>query len=76
MIYKCPGQDKRKLEVEDISCQFCGYKIEFFSDEFKTNCPSCQNLTYKGKLPNCAFWCKAAKDCIGEEKWKQLKEEE
>ena len=67
---KCPGQDSRKAEAENISCGKCGYVAEIFSDEIKVRCPKCKNLICKERLPSCVDWCKVAKDCIGEEKWK------
>ena len=66
----CPGQDKRKLTLEVIVCSSCGYKAEIFSDEIKVKCPKCKNLIVKDKLPSCVDWCKAAKACVGEEKYK------
>jgi len=73
MITKCPGQDFRKTSIENINCSNCGYAAEIFSDEIKVKCPKCNNLISREKLPSCVDWCKAARDCIGEEKWKQLK---
>jgi hypothetical protein len=68
----CPGQDKRKITPEVITCSSCGYTAEIFSDEIKVKCPKCKNLICKERLPSCVDWCKAARGCIGEEKWKQL----
>lgn len=73
MIFKCPGQDGRSLKAEIIRCDQCGYKTEIFSDEVKVSCPKCKNLVCRQRLPSCVDWCKFAKDCIGEEKWKQIK---
>lgn len=73
MVFKCPGQDNRNIKACDSKCLFCGYAIEFFSDEMKVRCPECKNLMSRDKLPSCIDWCKSAKECIGEEKWKQLK---
>jgi uncharacterized paraquat-inducible protein A len=70
---KCPGQDSRKALPENITCANCGYIAEIFSDEIKANCPKCKNLIYRGRLPSCLDWCKAARDCIGEERWIKLK---
>lgn len=72
---KCPGQDSRKAQAESITCGKCGYVAEIFSDEIKVRCPMCKNLICKERLPSCIDWCKAAKDCIGEEKWKQFKKQ-
>jgi predicted Zn-ribbon and HTH transcriptional regulator len=73
MIFKCPGQDDRSLKVENIVCSQCGYRLEIFSDEIKIHCPKCKNLVCRVRLPSCVDWCKAARQCLGEEKWRQLK---
>jgi len=72
VINKCPGQDLKNIQVETIACPLCGYKVEMFSDEIKVSCPQCKGLVCKERLPSCIDWCAAAKDCIGEEKWKEL----
>lgn len=72
MINKCPGQDDRNIKVEIIACPDCGYKTEIFSDEIKVKCAKCKNLICRERLPACVDWCKMAKECIGEEKWRQL----
>ncbi|MDD5119911.1 MAG: phosphohydrolase [Candidatus Omnitrophica bacterium] len=73
MIDKCPGQDFRKAGIENIICSKCAYAAEIFTDEIKVRCPKCNGLICRDKLPSCVDWCKAARNCIGEEKWKQLK---
>ena len=70
---KCPGTDTRFLKVELRRCEKCGYSVEIFSDEVRVKCKKCGNTVYK-EMPSCIDWCKYAKDCIGEEKWKQFKE--
>lgn len=75
MMNKCPGQDDRNIKVEIIQCPDCGYQIEIFSDEIKVRCPKCKNLACRDRLPSCVDWCKSARECIGEEKWKKLKAE-
>ena len=70
MFTKCPGQDPRKARAEGIICSNCGYLAEIFSDEIKVKCPKCQSLICKERLPSCVDWCKAAKECVGEENYK------
>jgi uncharacterized paraquat-inducible protein A len=72
MINKCPGQDDRNIRVETIECPDCGYLIEIFSDEIKANCPRCETLVCRQRLASCVDWCKFAKECIGEERYKKL----
>lgn len=67
MIFKCPGQDDRNLKVETLKCPDCAYKIEIFSDEIKVHCPKCKNLVCRLRLPSCADWCKASRECMGKE---------
>jgi len=73
MIQKCPGQDDRNIKAETLRCPDCGYTVEIFSDEIKVRCPRCKGLVCRDRLPSCVDWCKAARECIGEEKWQQLK---
>jgi hypothetical protein len=73
---KCPGQDVRRIQSESIPCPHCQYKIEFFSDEMKRTCPQCKVTVSKDALPSCVQWCKAARQCIGEERWNKLNNKE
>jgi hypothetical protein len=73
MIQKCPGQDDRNIKAESIVCPDCGTSAEIFSDEVKVRCPQCRNLICRERLPSCVDWCKFAKECVGEEKYRQLK---
>ena len=74
MSYKCPGQDKRFLKAEVITCGRCGYSVEIFSDETNTRCPHCKGTVQRQALPSCVHWCKAARECIGEDRWKKMVE--
>jgi NADH pyrophosphatase NudC (nudix superfamily) len=76
MDNRCPGQDKRNLKAEVITCFCCGHKLEIFSDEVKIICPNCKSRVYKERLPSCIDWCKAARECMGEERYIQLKVKE
>jgi DNA-directed RNA polymerase subunit RPC12/RpoP len=64
---KCPGQDRRKLKAATVPCSGCGYAVEVFSDEVSVRCPECGARVMKEALPSCTQWCKAAKECIGED---------
>jgi len=72
---KCPGLDTRFLKAENRKCNRCGYSVEIFSDEIRVRCPKCKNSVYR-EIPSCIDWCQYARQCIGEEKWKQLKKVE
>lgn len=73
MIFKCPGQDDRNIKAEMLTCPGCGYKVEIFSDEIKVVCSKCKGLICRDRLPSCIDWCKFARECVGEEKWRKLK---
>lgn len=75
MIQKCPGQDDRNIKSETIKCPDCGYQAEIFSDEIKVKCSKCKGLICRERLPSCVDWCKVARECVGEKKWKELKGE-
>jgi ribosomal protein S27E len=72
MSLRCPGQDFRWLRVELYKCPNCGTEEEIFSNETKVKCHGCGEWIYKEKLPSCIDWCSAARECLGEERWKQM----
>lgn len=76
MTSNCPGQDTRNLRVALYKCQNCGAEVEMFSDELKVKCPKCGQQVYQEKMPSCIDWCASAKQCLGEERWQQLKGED
>lgn len=69
----CPGQDSRKLRVALYKCPGCGADVEIFSDEIKVRCQKCRQVVYRDKMPSCIDWCASARQCLGEERWRQLK---
>ncbi len=71
----CPGQDSRKLRVSLYKCPKCGADVEIFSDEVKVRCQKCRQLVYREKMPSCIDWCASARQCLGEERWRQIKGE-
>ena len=72
MVMKCPGQDSRKLSVSVHKCPSCGNEVEIFSDETRVKCRKCGEMVYREETPSCISWCASAKECIGEERWKEL----
>ena len=76
MVFKCPGQDMRKLRVALYKCPNCGAGVEIFSDELKIKCQKCGTKVYKEKMPSCIDWCSSARQCLGEERWHQLMDED
>jgi NADH pyrophosphatase NudC (nudix superfamily) len=76
MYSRCPGQDSRRLRAEIHKCPNCGHEVEIFSDEIKVRCSQCGKNVYREKTPSCIEWCAAARQCLGEERWRQLKGED
>ena len=72
MTMKCPGQDSRKLTVSIHKCPNCGNEVELFSDELRVKCRKCGEMVYKDQVPTCISWCVSARQCLGEEKWKEF----
>jgi NMD protein affecting ribosome stability and mRNA decay len=71
MTEGCPGADRFKKPVpEDIACPVCGEELEIWSDEFEAMCPKCRKKASRlGQ--SCLDWCKAARECAGEEVYKR-----
>ena len=76
MYSRCPGQDSRNLRAELHKCPNCGYEVEIFSDEIKVKCYKCGKYVYREKTPSCIEWCASVRQCLGEERWRQLKGED
>lgn len=74
MVMKCPGQDSRKLTVSVHKCPNCGNEVEIFSDELRVRCRKCGEMVYREQTPSCVTWCASARECLGEERWKELNE--
>ena len=71
-MFRCPGQDMRKLTVSYHPCPKCGKPVEFFSDEMRIRCPHCKTMVHKDQAPSCIQWCKAARDCLGPDLYDQI----
>jgi hypothetical protein len=71
---RCPGQDRRDITASLHPCPDCGYMVELFSDEMHARCRRCGARVERESVPSCIQWCKAAKQCLGEERWKRVME--
>ena len=69
----CPGQDNRNLRVELFKCPSCGAEVEIFSNEVKVKCYQCGEMVYRERMPSCIDWCASARQCLGKERWQQMK---
>jgi len=67
--YRCPGQSARDLSAGYHPCPGCGRLVEIFSDEAEAACPHCKRRVFKAAAPSCVRWCKAARECIGPERY-------
>jgi len=76
MTSKCPGQDMRNLRVSLHKCPNCGAEVEIFSDELKVRCHKCGTKVFREKVPSCIDWCAYARQCLGEERWKELRSDD
>lgn len=72
MNSKCPGQDSRNLRAAYYRCPGCGEMVEMFSDEMRFRCRKCGQYVERDTTPSCIEWCKSARQCLGEEKWRLL----
>ncbi|MBI4284213.1 MAG: phosphohydrolase [Chloroflexi bacterium] len=73
MVSKCPGQDLNRLRVALYKCPKCKAEVEIFSDEMKVKCPKCGTMVYREQTPSCIDWCAQARQCLGEERWQELR---
>ncbi|OGS24418.1 MAG: hypothetical protein A2297_07225 [Elusimicrobia bacterium RIFOXYB2_FULL_48_7] len=73
MSPRCPGNDGRFLKVEIHKCPKCAYEVEMFSDEALVKCPKCKSEITRNPDTSCISWCKFAKQCIGENKWNEIR---
>ena len=71
---KCPGQDRRDITASLHPCPDCGHMVELFSDEMLARCRRCGAKVERESVPSCIQWCKAAKQCLGEDRWKRVME--
>jgi ribosomal protein S27AE len=74
MSERCPGQDGRDLKVSIHTCPNCGSEVEMFSDETRVKCHACGKYVCTDEVPSCVEWCAKARDCVGEERWAELKD--
>ncbi len=64
---KCPGQDYRYWQPEDIyevPCPACEAPVEFFKNDATRKCENCGYTFVNPKLDvGCAEWCPHAEKC-------------
>ena len=75
MTNQCPGQNPRNLRAALCKCPNCGAEVEIFSDEMRVKCGECGEYVYSVRIPSCIDWCASARQCLGEERWKELRDD-
>jgi len=74
MLDRCPGSANLRTPTLAIKkCPLCGEEIEVFSTDVKVTCGKCGFVVYNDLL-SCVQWCKYARECVGEETYRQLTE--
>lgn len=70
-LYKeCPGSKRiKKPFPEEVKCA-CGGMVEIWSDETSAICKNCKKEVRREMLPSCLDWCSMAKECVGEQKYR------
>lgn len=72
--FKCLGrQFVLQLKLQYLRCPDCGTEIEIWSDEVKAKCPNCKKEIFREEALLCIEWCKHAKECVGEKRYKAFK---
>lgn len=67
MIESCPGSRQfKKPHPEEVRCIFCAEDVEIWTDEFSAQCPKCGRAVSRTGQ-SCLDWCKAARECVGDE---------
>lgn len=73
---KCPGfKDAVRPNLELIPCPYCKEDVEIFTDEEEATCDSCGKVVKRERDASCIDWCEYARECFGEEKYRELKKE-
>lgn len=71
----CPGSViLRQPKPELFRCQSCGSEVEIWSDEATRPCPSCGKDVFRAGTQSCLDWCRLAKECVGEDRYKRYGE--
>ncbi len=69
----CPGAKIiRQPKPEMFDCPSCGEEVEIWTDEVKATCRKCKTVVMRYQDQSCLEWCKLAKDCVGDEAYKNF----
>lgn len=69
---RCPGATSfSQPKIEMLTCPDCGSDVEIWSDEADGKCRKCGKAVIRTASQSCVDWCKYARDCLGDDKFKQ-----
>ena len=69
---RCPGSLSFSQPKPDVvKCPDCGSDVEIWNDEATGACPKCAKTVIRTETQSCVDWCKYAKDCLGEDKYRK-----
>ncbi|MBL7077939.1 MAG: hypothetical protein ISS31_10775 [Kiritimatiellae bacterium] len=69
---RCPGSSAlAQPRIEIVKCPACGGDAEVWSDEPSGTCTACGATAMRTSTQSCLDWCKYARECLGDEKYKQ-----
>ena len=69
----CQARPKTPTIIERV-CPQCGHEIELFSIDTQMPCENCGFAAYNDTL-SCVQWCQYAKQCVGEEMYAHMTEQ-
>ena len=76
MFGSCPGSANLRTPTLSMKkCPECGHEVEVFSSDIKVPCDNCGFMVYN-EISGCVRWCKHARECLGEEMYKKITEEQ
>lgn len=74
-LKRCSGATSfAQPRIEVLPCPDCGTDVEVWSDEATGQCPSCSRTVIRTVTQSCVDWCRYAKECLGDEKFKKYGE--
>jgi len=72
---RCPGSSTfARPKIELVICPDCGQDVEIWSDEATGTCTKCSRTITRTSTQSCIDWCKYARDCLGDEKYKNYQD--
>jgi hypothetical protein len=74
MLDHCPGAANLRTPTLTIrKCPQCGEEVELFSNDISVKCSACGFVVYND-IELCIQWCRHAKECVGEEIYRKLRD--